>query len=476
MKENYSYFNVIFLLYGLTFVICLFNGFEGVGMPVVAFSTFVAAYMVFKKFGKNFEPMDVFYIAVVCLLGVSSCLTGNGSIVFFNTCGMILVVVYFLVSHFLDTRDWDIGMFFSQIFISILMIIPFLELPIANYLKMFTVKEEDKKSKYVFAGILASLPVLFVVLFLLSSADMVFASIFKGFFESFVFDGKFISTGFLIFVGMFCSYSLVGYITSDDIKKRTSQNTKKKAEPLMAVSFLSVISVVYFVFSFIQIFYLFMRNLKLPNNYSYSAYAREGFFQLLFVCIINLIIMLVCLTKFKESMALKVLLTILTMCTYVILASSLLRVCMYIRAYNLTFDRISALWMLFLIAMIFAGCIVNVWKQFPLFKYMVVVTSCMYLCFSLAKPDAVIAKYNLVHPGRHFDMEYLLELSSDATPYVLESEYFENIEESRKKAYFSDIEWQNRENYFTNYNFSIAKSYRMIEKYRIEKGFEREDE
>ena len=38
--------------------------------------------------------------------------------------------------------------------------------------------------------------------------------------------------------------------------------------------------------------YLFGGLMQLPSGYTYARYAREGFFQLLFVCILNVIIVL----------------------------------------------------------------------------------------------------------------------------------------------------------------------------------------
>ena len=47
--------------------------------------------------------------------------------------------------------------------------------------------------------------------------------------------------------------------------------------------------------------------MKLPEGYTYSQYAREGFFQLLAVSIINFLMVLFVNKFFKESTILKVL-------------------------------------------------------------------------------------------------------------------------------------------------------------------------
>jgi len=76
--------------------------------------------------------------------------------------------------------------------------------------------------------------------------------------------------------------------------------------------------------------YLFIGNMQLPEGYTYSGYAREGFFQLLAVCILNLLLVLICLYLFRENIVLKLILTLISGCTYIMILSSALRMIMYI--------------------------------------------------------------------------------------------------------------------------------------------------
>ena len=48
----------------------------------------------------------------------------------------------------------------------------------------------------------------------------------------------------------------------------------------------------YVLFCIIQIFSLFLGKMQHPAGYTYARYAREGFFQLLFVCMINVCLVL----------------------------------------------------------------------------------------------------------------------------------------------------------------------------------------
>ena len=60
------------------------------------------------------------------------------------------------------------------------------------------------------------------------------------------------------------------------------------------------------------------------------------------------------LLLFRESKILKAILTIMSLCTFVMIASSAVRMIIYIRYYYLTYLRILVLWALALLTLLFA--------------------------------------------------------------------------------------------------------------------------
>ena len=78
----------------------------------------------------------------------------------------------------------------------------------------------------------------------------------------------------------------------------------RRHSPVAAVSFMAMVGLVYLVFCVIQIVYLFMGKGSLPEGMTYSQYARQGFFQLLFVAVLNLVMVLMCLKYFREHVLL----------------------------------------------------------------------------------------------------------------------------------------------------------------------------
>ena len=70
------------------------------------------------------------------------------------------------------------------------------------------------------------------------------------------------------------------------------ENKTRKIDHTIIISMLSVINLVFVLFLISEVSKLCGNFLQIPNGYIYSSYAREGFFQLLFVTIINFSIIL----------------------------------------------------------------------------------------------------------------------------------------------------------------------------------------
>ena len=122
---------------------------------------------------------------------------------------------------------------------------------------------------------------------------------------------------------LFRSYCGIKYVS----KKRISDTpVETPAFPAaIGITVAATISVVYVFFCFIQIVYLFGGLMQLPSGYTYARYAREGFFQLLFVCILNVIIVLLGSGLFRKNKILNAFLILITLCTYIMIASSAYR-------------------------------------------------------------------------------------------------------------------------------------------------------
>ena len=437
MVNHFFPFGIGCLLYGILFTISLYKGFHGITMPILAIVTGVGIIGAVKKLGITIKKQSIFYILGIVLLGISSCLTGDGYLIFFNVCGIILLIFSWLLSAFCDTSKWGFPKYLKELINAVFVPIGYLNGFFKSLFNYFSDKEEEEKSsktKYVWLGILLGIPFVMVVTALLVSADAVFGNMFKNVFEKIRLPENPIWLFFLLVCGIIGSFAILGYFADEKIKEETKEG--RNWEPLLAITFLSLSTVIYLVFSVVQILYLFIGGFQLPDGYTYATYAHEGFYQLLAVCLINLIVLFVCIGKFRDNLILKIILTIFSACTYIMLSSSVFRMILYIQVYQMTYLRLMTLWGLLVIGIVLLGCVITIWKNsFCLFQYAMIVVTVLYISLSLARPGYLIAKYNLADKKADVDIHYLLNLGTDAIPTYLESAQFEKNYLENKEEY-----------------------------------------
>ena len=385
-----------------------------------------------KHLGFSAKRGTSFYIISIILLGISTFCTDDTRIIFFNKAGVFLLVVSMVLHNVFDTKSWGLGKYLVVIIQSILWslgewIYPFRDG--ANYCRN-KLGSKGKNILYAFASVIVSIPVVMLVLHLLMSADVLFGNMTERLLESLNLENM---AGILAMTALvfFFVYGFLSYVIKGELKEEVTEG--KKGEAILAIPMAGILSALYLIFSVVQIGGLFLGRMALPEGYTYAMYAREGFFQLLAVSILNLLLVLGGMHFFKNHKILTVLLTMMSFCTFIVIASSAMRMILYIRMYHLTFLRIFVLWSLLVLTVLFIGVIIQLYqKGFSLFRYSVAVVTVCYLCLSFTHPDYWIAKYNVTQceAGFSIDETYLKQLSADAAPVLVP--YFEMKEAERQ--------------------------------------------
>jgi len=451
------------LIYAFFYTLFLYQNNSGITYPFFVGGTCLFFCFYLKKSGTAVKKFSRFIMVSLVLLGISTCMTDSRVLHTFNVIAIFCLFFYLFLHSLYKDKSWGLGKYISVIVNIVFSAVLYIFTPISDY---FAYSKEKKKSqnkpeskiKYIIFGILIALPLLFVIILLLGSADAVFGNIVNKLFSfEYDFGEHFFGICYLFLFAFIASYSIMYRLMIKDIAEETPD--KRVIEPLIAITFTGLISIVYAVFCGIQIVYLFFGYGTLPENYTYAAYAREGFFQLVFVCIINLSLVLLCRKYFRENKILKGFLTFISLCTYIMIASSAYRMLLYIEVYYLTFLRIFVLWALIVIFLLMTGALIMIYKDsFPLTKYCVVVVTVFYLLFTFSKPDYIIARFNLSHAlttteirekraaetyystDCFWDFHYLKNLSMDAAPAIFamadELEYARYSEEE-----YSNHEW-----------------------------------
>ncbi len=419
-------------IYAILYSFFLYKNLSGITFPFFTAATIAFAFFVFKQLDIPVKKDSCFYVATTLLLSISQILTDNTFIHVMNIILVYALLICLFVHHFFDDSRWDFLTHISHLFAGLFGAIGQFFAPFKDWSAYRNEKREGKRNptfpiKTILITIVAATPVLFIVTAMLADADEVFCNLVEDFFDIDIEFGEWFKATLLAIIVFLFMYGLISFLQKENKLTYAPQN---RLNHVIAITAGIMFDTVYVVFSVIQILFLFMRNFKLPAGTTYAEYAREGFFQLLLVCIFNLAMVIIGTTKFEENHALKIILTIMSACTYVMVASSAFRMILYIRYYYFTFLRILVLWALFTIAVLMAGVVVTIWRtDFNLFKYSLVTATILYLILSFSHVDFFVAKWNLSETQSHSDFfiaennfndyEHLAELSFDAAPIIL---------------------------------------------------------
>jgi hypothetical protein len=194
---------------------------------------------------------------------------------------------------------------------------------------------------------------------------------------------------------------------------------------------LALLDVLFLAFVVVQITVLFggREHVVETAGVSYADYARSGFFQLLAVAFMTLVVIAVALrvagprTTYEDRW-LQALLGTLCLCTVVILVLAYERLTLYEEAYGFTRLRIAVhgtiLWLgaIFTLVMLAGIRMKAAWLP----RACVGAAAVGLIAFTLVDPDGLVARENVERYERtgKLDVVYMTELSADALPHLLE--------------------------------------------------------
>lgn len=288
---------------------------------------------------------------------------------------------------------------------------------------------ERRKTGSVFLGLVIAVPVLFIIVPLLVLSDAAFESMVN--LLDFEHLSEFIGAAVL---GLGLFLLLFGQLFSLPRCERepAERSERRGVEPIVIVTFLSAVALVYVLYLFSQLAYFFsaFRGL-LPESYSVAEYARRGFFEMSLLCAINLLIIflshLLC-RKREEKAPLAVRLLCLFLCVFslILAATSLSKIILYVDSFGMTRLRILTSIFTVLLIVIFLAVIFRLFcKKTPYMKITLIAASLLLLVTAYANVDRVIAAYNVgaYQSGKlsSIDMDTLEYLDSNAVvPYLWE--------------------------------------------------------
>ena len=457
---------------------------------IVLYVISVLVYAKLKSVKLNSE--SIILSTLMILLAISFTVFYNYSLGIFMQIAMSFMLIYLPVTVFNKLIKSETSALILYDYINALVFIP-IHNATAFWICMFSKRVKsasNTKTKYflhIFFGLLIGTPFIMIVIFLLSSADATFKNIFDNLFNLDISVPKNIGTLIWSLPMATYLYALIyGSSIEDNSKSFNIDKFNKTMDNAASIPRLSlytvnaVICCFYILFIGIQaIYFIDILGGSLPADFTYSDYARRGFFELLTVALINIVFIVVAKilsVKNENNKYMRIHILLNSILTLVLISVAFAKMYLYISTYGLTTLRIiPSVFMIFL-CFVFAFIIMGEFKKnFPVTKLSFYAGNILFVLLCLANIDAVVAKYNLnaYMNGNlpHYDIYDLKESDMAAMPIIYKAwkessdkelkEKLHSSAESIMRYYSFDTDEPISYNYTINKALGIEKSMKL---------------
>ena len=245
---------------------------------------------------------------------------------------------------------------------------------------------------------------------------------------------------------------------------------------LFTAAAITPILIVYVLFFFSQTSYFLSAFSGIrPEEITFAEYARQGFFELCRVSVINLFVILFAeiFTKRqdgKKSPVVRGYIVTLSVFTLGLIAIALSKMILYIDAYGLSLRRLYPTWFMVVLTVLFFLILLKQFRgKLPLLRVFAISFTVLLGVLLFADADAVVARYNVnaYKTGKldTVDVSMMYELSDSAIPYVLELVDDENetvASKAREFITFKTRTFSYRDDRFENFNLATHKAKKLL--------------
>ncbi len=436
-----------------------------IGISYLLFITAFYALFFYRYRGFSFSHQRFGYLILICIWILAASYFLNDNQFFFALNILVipaLVFFHLVVVTSQKNMRWNKPVFitymFSRLGAALKYNFIFASL-IGKVLRQGMDESKYQVWKKVCIGILISVPVLFVVLGLLMSADSQFERLIGGIPHWVqLINGEVVFRIMVVLFYTFAFFGLLQALMKKQINAITSNGNNQafKLDAIITITVLVLINAVYVLFTIVQFKYFFSGSLQ--GDFTYAEYARKGFFELLFVTLINLSITILVLTFVDKTIffikrLIQILLTALVLSSAVLLSSAFMRLSMYEEAYGFSFIRIMAHSFMIFLVVIFTYTLIKIWmEKLSLFHFYFISSLLYYTVMNVIDVEKMIVSKNIerYEQSGKIDIHYLNSLSYTGILGLIDL-YEENkqlpglknmLVERKNQAKFDNIPWQ----------------------------------
>ncbi len=281
-------------------------------------------------------------------------------------------------------------------------------------------------------GVLIAVPLLVLFGSLLTAADAVFDKFVRDLFNWNI--DQIVSHS--ITIGFWCwitaGFLRQTFLTQEALSSRPAASTKAPLSIIEAGVALGALNVMFFAFVLVQFRYFFggEEAIRSTIGMTYAEYARRGFFELVTVAALVLPMLLVAHHLVRrenqsDEQTFRFLAGIMIALLFMIMASAIQRMRLYQQAFGLTELRLYTTAFMGWLAIVFVWFIATVLRgRRERFVFGALIAGFIVLAgLNLLNPDGFIVRTNAgrVNAPNPFDASYVLGLSADAVPALIEA-------------------------------------------------------
>lgn len=422
------------LLLGLVFDWLFWGKVPGISIFAYTVLIFGVTFGLIKEFRNPINKSLYWLVPVTLFFSFMVLLRANPLLIFIDICMTIYTLM--LVARLIQRPAFRLKQFEILDYFTFAINTPLTVLQRSGQFLLSSLSTRNvtsPKSSYVpiIRGVLLSLPIVFIFLLLLSSADLVFKHYVTSLI-SFHISGetvaRLILIGFVasIFIGAYAYIFMPAYTPENPLVPPVKKLGLGATE---ATIILGSVSTLFLLFVLVQFAYLFGgKDHIVSGGYTYADYARKGFFELIAVAAISLALIQsvkksVVFQNITQAKTFKWLSGILIAEVMIIMLSAHMRLNLYEDAYGYTALR---LWSHLFIAWLAFAFLLRLYhiitekdeKNFAFQLFISVL--CLCAVINLINPDSFIARQNIsrFNDTGKLDLNYLGDLSLDATPAI----------------------------------------------------------
>lgn len=378
----------------------------------VSYLIFIAGFylVLFLRFRLSFNHrrIGLLFMVAIWILSGSYLLYANELFYILN----LIIIPILVFSHIVlitspNTFEWDTPKFMLRLITKLQLGKKYSISFVRRAFKGLFKNMNDRTTqilKRILIGLAIGVPILLVITGLLMSADAIFQDVMLRL-PTFILQLNFLEgllrAVFVVVVG-FLFFGVFQVLLTQEKRvagrKEPSKNSVRW-DSITAITILVLINAIYLLFVVIQFRYFFSG--VLMEGFTYAAYARRGFAELMIVLLINWTLLMGFLKLVRDDrqgikLTMNILYSLLIVVSGVMLASAYQRLSMYEAAYGFTLDRLLAHAFMIFLMIIFAYTLIRVWiERLSVTHFYLIMGLTFYTVLNVVNIDQMIVDKNI---------------------------------------------------------------------------------